>query len=219
MDKSPHSVGGGRLVVGGWWLVVGGWWLVVGGRPEFLTNYQPPTTNHQWLYALARSTLRAVGGEPAILSRLNRCLFGAITGAPWTQFVMSRVFQAIAPVKTMLAHDSQRLTSLRREMAAATGRNAAKIHSQPGFMHRGSGRLRAVNSASGAAPAVMGTAVYRLLLRVRTEGAVNARPNAAPAHFAHGRVEPDASVIIKRFDTIAIQRIRTSIGFAWYEVY
>src|SRR5215510_4416337 len=44
--------------------------------------------------------------------------------------------------------------------------------------------------------------------RLRAESAVNTRSDAAPAHVAHGGVEPRAGVIVERFDANAPQRLQ-----------
>jgi hypothetical protein len=52
-----------------------------------------------------------------------------------------------------------------------------------------------------------------MLLGARAESAVNARPDAAPAHVAHGRIEPSAGVIVERTDATAPQRLQVRIRY------
>src|SRR5262245_36748359 len=119
---------------------------------------------------------------------------------------MRWVFQTVAPSETMPAHDAHHLAPFGREATAASGRHAADVHGQPGLVHRSSGPLGAVNPAPGAATAAAGAPVDGALLGVRAESAVNAWPDAAPAHVPHGGVEPRAGVIVERLDAAAPQR-------------
>src|SRR5262245_37522001 len=119
---------------------------------------------------------------------------------------MRGVFQSVAPSETVPAHDAHHLASSGREAATpASGRHAADVHGQPGLVHRGSGPLGAVNPAPGAATADAGAPIDGALLGLRAESAINAWPDAAPAHVAHGRVEPRAGVIVERVDATAPQ--------------
>src|SRR5215470_17825094 len=127
---------------------------------------------------------------------------------------MRGVFQAVAPSETVLPHDAHHLAPFGREASTPmSGRHAAEVHGQPGLVHRSSGPLGAVNPAPGAATAAAGAPVDGALLGVRAESAVNTRPDAAPAHVAHGRMEPRASVIVERIDATAPQRLQFRIRY------
>src|SRR5262245_43374712 len=98
---------------------------------------------------------------------------------------MRGVFQAVTPSEAVAAHGPQYLASCGRKAATpASGCHAADVHGQPGLVHRGSGPLGAVDPAPGATTAFAGAPIDGPLLRARAESAVNARPDAAPAHFA-----------------------------------
>src|SRR6266508_25460 len=127
---------------------------------------------------------------------------------------MRGVFQAIAPSETVLAHDAHHLASFRREAAApVSGRHAADVHGQPGLVHRGPGPLGPVYPAPGAATAAAGAPIDGALLGMRAESAVNTRSDAAPAHVAHGGVEPRAGVIVERIYATAPQRLQVRIRY------
>src|SRR5262249_26449536 len=160
----------------------------------------------------SRPSPRAVFSHPAMLPGLDRCLLGAIAGGLRAQLEMRGVFHPIAPFESMPAHDPHRLPSLWRETAAAL-RDPAKVHSQPGLVHRSSRLFGAVDPATGATTATVGASIERLLLGARTKSAVNTRSDAVFAHIAHGRVEPHARVIIKRLETFATQRARIRNSF------
>src|SRR5262245_26398273 len=80
-------------------------------------------------------------------------------------------------------------------------------------MHRSSGLLGAVDPAPGAATADAGAPIEGALLGARAESAVNAWPNAAPAHVAHRSIESRAGVIVERVDTAAPQRMQLRIRY------
>src|SRR5262245_10745032 len=126
---------------------------------------------------------------------------------------MRWVFQAVAPSEAVPAHDAHHLAPFGREAAAppVSGRPAADVHAQPSLVHRSSRPLGAVNPAPGAAAVAAGAPIDGALLGVRAESAVNAWPDAAPAHIAHGRIEPRASVIVERIDATASQRLQVRI--------
>ena len=160
----------------------------------------------------ARSPAGATLGYPASLSGFDGGFLGVIAGESRAQLEMRGVFHPVAPFESMLAHNPHRLTSFRRETAAASHRDPTKVHSQPGLVHRSSGPFGAVDPAPGATAAAVGAPEEGLLLGARTKSAVNTRSDAASAHIAHGRVEPPARVTVKRFEAFATQgaRIRNS---------
>src|SRR5215467_11827907 len=120
---------------------------------------------------------------------------------------MRGVFQAIAPFEAMPAHDAHHLPSSGREATTpVSSRHAADVYGQPGFVHRGSGSLGAVDPAPGAATTAAGAPIDGALLGARAKCAVNTRLDAAFTHVAHGRVESRAGVIIKRLNATATQR-------------
>src|SRR5262245_4787150 len=127
---------------------------------------------------------------------------------------MRGVFQAVAPSETVLAHDAHHMASFGCQATMpAAGRHAADVHGKPGLVHRGSGPLGAVDPAPGAATAAAGAPEDGALLGVRAESAVNARPDAAPAHVAHRGVESRAGVIVERIDATPTQRMQFSARY------
>jgi hypothetical protein len=153
------------------------------------------------------------GTAPAPLPGLDRSLPGAIAGALRAELEMGGVLQAITPDETVAAHDPHYLPAFRGEAAAAR-RNTADIYGQPGFVHRGSGRIRSIDAATSAASAVAGASIEGSLLSLGPERAVDARTNAAPPHLTQRRPEPRAGIIIERFEPVARQwpRFSVSIG-------
>src|SRR5262245_42996872 len=162
----------------------------------------------------ARSPAGATLGNPTSLSGFDGGFLGVIAGESRAQLEMRWVFQAVAPSETVPAHDAHHLASFRREAAAAvSGRHAADVHGQPGLVHRGPGPLGAVYPAPGAATAAAGAPIDGALLGLRAESAINTRTDAAPAHVAHGGVEPRAGVIVERIDATARPRLQVRIRY------
>src|SRR5215831_18477728 len=122
---------------------------------------------------------------------------------------MRGVFQAVAPFEAVLAHDPHHLASSGCEAAAPMSvRHAADVHGQPCLVHRGSRPLGAVDPAPGSATAAAGAVIEGALLGAGAESAIDAGPDAASAHVAHGPVEPHACVIVERIDATATQRLQ-----------
>lgn len=127
---------------------------------------------------------------------------------------MRWVFQAVAPSEAVPAHDPHHLASFGRKAATpASGCHAADVHGQPGLVHRGSGPLGAVDPAPCATTAVAGAPIDGPLLGARAESAVNARPDAASAHVAYGRLEPRAGVIVESIDAPSTPRLQVRIRY------
>src|SRR5262249_9386055 len=90
----------------------------------------------------------------------------------------------------------------------STASPASSIEGPGRVGHRGPGPLGAVYPGPGAATSAAGAPINGALLGVRAESAVNARPDAPPAHVAHGGFEPRAGVIVERIDATAPQRLQ-----------